>query len=306
MKKYILNIPNLLFLILIVLASSVPSRLSARNPMMSPASAFIAAIVLVEIIFLYKLRRSGDVTAVKDITAFTYSVVLLWELLTSKLDILKYIFVPAPENVFYVFVKFWLQILLGFQRSMLLLICGFSAALFFGVLLGILIGWTPRLRNAVFPVVKVFSTVPALIYTPYLVVMMPTFTAASILVIFLGIFWSTLMNTINDVGTVDKRIIDSAKVLNVKTRVMLFQIILPYLLPRIINSLSVQLNISVMTLNAAELIGADRGMGYFVKRSIDYANYDQAIAGIIFIAIVLTALNSLILLAKNKLIKWRY
>jgi NitT/TauT family transport system permease protein len=189
---------------------------------------------------------------------------------------------------------------------MILLITGFGAALFFGVFLGILIGWTPRLRNAVFPIVKVFSTVPALIYTPYLVVLMPTFGTASILVIFLGIFWSTLMNTINDVGTIDKRIIDSAKILNVKTKVMLFQVILPYLLPRIINSLSVQLNISVMTLNAAELIGADRGMGYFVKRSIDYANYDQAIAGIIFIAIVLTILNSLILMAKDKLIKWHY
>jgi NitT/TauT family transport system permease protein len=305
MKKYVLNVPNLLFLALTAIASLAPSRLDARNPM-SPASAFVAAIALVEAFFLFKLKRSRDGTAVKDIATFTYAALLLWELLTSKLDILKYIFVPAPENVFYVFVRFWLVMLSGFERSMILLISGFSAALFFGVLLGILVGWTPRLRNAVFPIVKVFSTVPALIYTPYLVVLMPTFGTASVLVIFLGIFWSTLMNTINDVGTIDKRIIDSARILNVKTGVMLFQVILPYLLPRIINSLSVQLNISVMTLNAAELIGADRGMGYFVKRSIDYANYDQAIAGIIFLAIVLTALNSLILLAKRKLIKWQY
>jgi NitT/TauT family transport system permease protein len=300
-----LNIPNLLFLALIVLVSLAPSKLDSRNPM-SPSYAFVAAIVLVEVFFLYKLARGRDHRAVKDIATFTYTVFLIWEIFTSKLDILKYIFVPAPENVFYVFVKFGFVILLGFERSMLLLACGFSLALFFGVFLGVLIGWTPRLRNAIFPIVKVFSTVPALIYTPYLVVLMPTFGAASVLVIFLGIFWSTLMNTINDVGTIDKRIIDSAKILNTKTSVMLFQVILPYLMPRIINSLSVQLNISVMTLNAAELIGADRGMGYFVKRSIDYANYDQAIAGIIFIAIVLTTLNALILLAKNKLIRWHY
>jgi NitT/TauT family transport system permease protein len=305
MKRYLLNIPNVLFVILIAATLFVPSKLDARNPM-SPPFAFAAAVMLVEIFFLSKLTSSANGTSVKDVAAFAYAALLIWELLTSKLDILKYIFVPAPENVFYVFVKFWAVILSGFQRSMILLIAGFSAALFFGVFLGILIGWTPRLRNAVFPIVKVFSTVPALIYTPYLVVLMPTFATASILVIFLGIFWSTLMNTINDVGTIDKRIIDSAKILNVKTRTMLFQVILPYLLPRIINSLSVQLNISVMTLNAAELIGADRGMGYFVKRSIDYANYDQAIAGIIFIAIVLTALNSLILAAKSRLIKWQY
>ncbi|MDR0653443.1 MAG: hypothetical protein LBG12_09085, partial [Synergistaceae bacterium] len=159
MKKYLLNTPNLLFAILIALISFAPSKLDERNPM-NPSFAFLTAVIIVEIFFLYKLKASREGTAVKDIAAFTYVMLLAWELLTSKLDILKYIFVPAPENVFYVFVKFGLIILSGFQRSMVLLIIGFSAALFFGVFLGILIGWTPRLRNAVFPIVKVLSTVP--------------------------------------------------------------------------------------------------------------------------------------------------
>jgi NitT/TauT family transport system permease protein len=66
------------------------------------------------------------------------------------------------------------------------------------------------------------------------------------------------------------------------------------------------LSISVMTLTVAEMIGAERGMGFYVRRSLDYANYTQSIAGIIFIALVITALNAILALVRKKLITWSY
>jgi NitT/TauT family transport system permease protein len=87
---------------------------------------------------------------------------------------------------------------------------------------------------------------------------------------------------------------------------MLFRIILPFTLPRIINDMTVSLSISVMTLTVAEMIGADRGMGFYVKRSLDYANYTQAFAGIFFIAVVITLLNVGITALRKRLVKWNY
>jgi NitT/TauT family transport system permease protein len=136
--------------------------------------------------------------------------------------------------------------------------------------------------------------------------MMPTFTSASIFVIFCGTFWSLFMNMIQRVGTIDLRIINTARILNVRTRTMLFKIILPYTMPRIFNDLTVALSISVMTLTVAEMIGADRGMGFYVKRSLDYANYTQAFAGIFFIAIVITLLNAAIGFVRKVCVKWNY
>jgi NitT/TauT family transport system permease protein len=66
------------------------------------------------------------------------------------------------------------------------------------------------------------------------------------------------------------------------------------------------LSISVMTLMVAEMIGAEKGMGFYVRRSLDYANYTQAIAGIFFIAIVITALNAVIAVIRRKAVKWSY
>jgi NitT/TauT family transport system permease protein len=250
-------------------------------------------------------KESARRTA-NDVGAIVFAFLCIWEIAVTKLDLLPFVFVPAPENVFTVYIKDRYLIFTGFLRSMLLLLSGFGLSIFTGVSLGIAVGWHSRMRQAIFPIAKAISTVPAMIYASYLVVMMPTFTSASILVIFCGTFWSLFMNMINRVGTIDQRIINTAKILNVKTSTMLFDVILPYTLPRIINDMTVSLSISVMTLSVAEMIGASRGMGYYVKRSLDYANYTQAFAGIFFIAVVITILNIFIGILKKRLVKWNY
>ena len=297
------NLPVLLYIVLILIIF-LPGRMTYRIPIKDP-KAFLTVITLIFAYFQFKLDR-GNPRQAKDITFCVFAFFILWETLTTKLDKLPYIFVPAPENVFYVFPNQWNFILMGIARSMFLLISGYLSSIFIGVSLGIAVGWIPRLREAIFPVVKAISTVPAIIYGPYIVAIMPTFTSASIVVVFCGTFFSTFMNMINHVGTIDTRIINTTKVLNVNTRSMLFKVILPYTLPRIINDMSVSLSISMMTLTVAEMIGASSGIGFFVRSSLAYANYSQGIAGIFVIALIITILQSFVTLLKKKLINWHY
>jgi NitT/TauT family transport system permease protein len=303
--KRLINIPTLLFLLIVTSVVFLPGRMVLRTRMYNPIP-YVLVVVFAWVYFQVKLTREKGRRAAVDVGTIIFSFLALWEIFTTKLDLLPFVFVPAPENVFFMYVRDYRLILSGFVRSIFLLLSGFGASLFLGISLGIAVGWNPRLRQAIFPIAKAISTVPAMIYGPYLVVMMPTFTSASIFVIFLGTFWSLFMNMIQRVGTIDQRIINTAKILNVKTRTMLFKIILPYTMPRIINDLTVSLSISVMTLTVAEMIGANRGMGFYVKRSLDYANYTQAFAGIFFIAIVITILNVFISVIRKKLVKWNY
>ena len=61
----------------------------------------------------------------------------------------------------------------------------------------------------------------------------------------------------------------------------------------------------IIMLNFAELMGATHGMGYYIQNSITYANYTQAVAGIICIGIVVTLLSKLVTLIQRKAIRWR-
>ena len=54
------------------------------------------------------------------------------------------------------------------------------------------------------------------------------------------------------------------------------------------------------------MLGADNVMVYYFRYSLSFANYTKAIAGIIFIALVVTLINNGISAAKKYLIKWNY
>lgn len=305
-QKRIINIANFFF-VLIWLASLLPSRYDAEMRIgLKDFKAFGLVLIIIEIVFLLSNGSEKRSRAQRDIVGFVYGFLLLWEVGVSRFNLLPYAFVPAPENVFYVFFEDYANILEGFKSSMVLIILGVFLALFFAVILGTLVGWVPRLTNAIYPVVKAISTVPPLIYTSYIVLIMPTFFLASLTVVFLSVFWGSFMGSINNTAFVEKKVINSAKVLNMKTLPMLFKIIIPFNLPRIINNLPINLATALMTLTAAEMIGASSGMGYYVRVALTYANYTKAIAGIIFIGLVVSLLNIIIGVLKKKFVTWEY
>ena len=305
-QKRIINVANFLF-VLIWLASLLPSKYATEMRIgLKDFKAFGLVLILIEITFLLSNGSEKRSRAQRDIVGFVYAFLLVWEVGVSRYNLLPFAFVPAPENVFYVFFEDYANILEGFKSSMVLIILGVFLALFFAVILGTLVGWVPRLTNAIYPVVKAISTVPPLIYTSYIVLIMPTFFLASLTVVFLSGFWGSFMGSINNTAFVEKKVINSAKVLNMKTLPMLFKIIIPFNLPRIINNLPINLATALMTLTAAEMIGASSGMGYYVRVALTYANYTKAIAGIIFIGLVVSLLNIIIGALKKKFVTWEY
>ncbi len=306
LTKYVLNLANLFF-ILTLLCFLLPSKYAVemRSGLKSPL-VFGIVLVLIQILFWVQLTNSNKTRAVKDITASVNIFLFIWELLVSRLNVLPYIFIPAPENVFEIFISDRKTIFIGFLNSMELILAGLFLSVISSVILGTLVGYNKRLTNAIYPIAKALSTVPALIYTPYIVLIMPTFKFASLTVIFLSIFWGSFMGSINNTAFVESKIINSAKVLNLSTPSILFKIIIPFNLPRIINALPIHLSTALMTLTVAEMLGADSGMGFYVRNSLNYANYTKAIAGIIFIGFVVTILNILIQQVKKRLIKWNY
>ena len=304
--KKIVSVPHLL-LVLIFLGFLLPSRyaLQMRIGLKNPLP-FAIVLVVSEILYALQLFSAKNQRTATDIFTVVYGFLLAWEYVVSRLNLLPYVFVPAPENVFTVFKDDWRTILAGFASSMQLLAVGIIAALVCATVLGTVVGYNRRLSKVVYPIAKAISTVPALIYTPYIVLIMPTFKLASLTVIFLSIFWGAFMGAINNTSFVEKRIINSARVLTLPTKTILFKIIIPFNMPRIVDALPIHLATALMTLTVAEMLGADSGMGYYVRTSLNYASYTKAIAGIIFIGVVVTILNSLIQLFKKRFIKWSY
>ena len=240
-----------------------------------------------------------------DIAILIYSLFLLWEITFRILGRGNPVLSPPMENVFQVFLNDREFIAEGIGHSLMILFTGFSIALIFGNILGMIVGWVRRLNDDLTPIAKVLSPIPPMVYTPYLIALMPTFTSASIAVIGIGMFWPIFLGMINRVNGMNERIINSAKAMNVSTFTMLFKVILPYSIPSIVGNLKIQISTIFMILIMAEMIGATSGLGFFIKKYSDYADYARVIAGIFVVGTVITVLNVLLNAAEKKLIKWK-
>ena len=295
MKKRVL--PHVLLIVLLTITLFAPRlRPTAREPY-----SMLAALALIE--FFYLLR--GKKQSHSDIMCFVWLLMIIWILCTSVFNIAHPVLIPCPENVFDTFREQGRNMLLNAAYSLELLGIGFGLGMLLSVALGLVVGWFPRLRDFAYPIANVMAPIPAVVFSPYLVSLMPSFRSASALVIILGVFWPNFLGTINRVKGMEPRILDSARMLNLNSFDMICHVLLPYVLPGIVSGLKVSVTTAFLMLNFAELMGATHGLGYYIQNSITYANYTHAVAGIIAIGIVVTLLNQLVGIVQKKAIVWR-
>lgn len=297
MKKNFI-ITNIIFLILIAAAIMPGQRETA------PGWTFLTVMACIHIAFVlvHCFKKSK---AASDICSIVYGFLFIWDTAAKHLDMTNVVLMPPPEDVFYVFYTHGDMMLDGVISSMELIVVGFAVSLTAGVGLGLLIGWMPRLTAAIYPIVKVLAPIPSVVYTPYIIALMPTFRSASAMVIIVGLFFPTLMQMINRVHTIDQRIVNCAKTMNVSNRDMILKVFLPYMIPGVVGGLRISLSSAFMILVIAEMMGATSGLGYFIKNYADFANYTNVIAGIILVGVVVTVLNGFISLIRNRIIRWR-
>jgi NitT/TauT family transport system permease protein len=288
-------LPHIVFIVLAFLAWTSPAA-ATRNK-----AIFLALIAVIETVLLTR-RKSASAC---DIALVIFLFLAAWEIYSTRIQGANTMLVPSPEKVFAIYVSDWRKILLGIVSSLRLLFTALFFALALGISLGMLVGWFERPRKAFFPIAKIISPIPPIIYSPYAVALLPSFRSASLFIIFSSIFWPIFMNMIISVSTVDRRILESAKTLNVDSPSMFLHVLFPYCLPRVLSGMTIIVSTSFMVLTAAELLGATSGLGWFVKYYADFADYTRVIAGIIMIGVVVTALNRLVAAAEKILIRWK-
>lgn len=303
--KKLISIPNIAFVVAIIV-----TLLPGNRPDSEVYQGYLLGLLLVvqgAYIVNVVLKKKDELKriAAGDIATMVYFFLAIWEVLTSKLDVLQNLLFPVPGQVVLTFIN-ELPVLLGCLISSLQILgAGFGLALVTAIPLALVIGWRKRLYAAVNPLTKVLGPIPPTVYIPYAIAILPTFKFSSIFIIFIGAFWPIFINTLNGTFSVDKRIIDSAKVLNVKEKSMLFEIILPAVTPAIISGATLGLVFSFILLTAAEMIGASSGLGWYIKYFSDFADYPRVLAGIVFIGMVVTLITAGFECIEKRLLIWR-
>lgn len=153
---------------------------------------------------------------------------------------------------------------------------GFTIATLIAVPLGIFCGLSKTFQNAINPLIQIFRPVSPLAWLPivtlvvsalYVTTGTPLFEKSFIIsavTVTLCSLWPTLINTAVGVASIDKDLINVAKVLRLSTRTKIMKIVIPSSLKLIFTGLRLSLGVGWMVLIAAEMLAQNPGLGKFV------------------------------------------
>ena len=301
-KRY-LRATNLLFLVLL-LVQFLPNRVS-KDPLTAYAIWFAVAVEAIVLIVSTVSKKPEALNLFLDIMNFLFGFLILWTLATAKFNWLKESLFPSPGRVFEQLIRDIGKIIVNINSSLGIIAQGYLLATVIAIPLGLFLGWNARLGNAATYVSKFLGSIPPIVYIPYGIALLPTFRSVSVFVIFLATFWPVLASTMSGVLGVERKVIDSAKVLNVNQSTMLFSIILPASLPQIFIGCNQGLSISFILLTSAEMIGARDGMGYYIKQYSDFGDYTRTIVGLLVIGVVVIVISFLFNKLQRHLLRWK-
>jgi taurine transport system permease protein len=98
--------------------------------------------------------------------------------------------------------------------------------------------------------------------------------------------------------------INAARSFGASETQVLFGVILPATVPSILTGVRIALGAGWTTLVAAELIAANRGVGFMIQSAPQFLVTDVVIAGIFVIALVAILLEALARFAERLLVPW--
>ncbi|MBQ6776417.1 MAG: ABC transporter permease subunit [Synergistaceae bacterium] len=169
---------------------------------------------------------------------------------------------------------------------------------------GIILGRNAVLRDILHPVLYIFSVVPSILLSPFVLLLAPNFWVASVFLIVYSTVWSTLFATITGIMTIDKRYLDKAATLELKGMKKITKVILPAASPSILSGFVNSLRNTFVMLVYAEMYGSRYGMGFFVKKYTDFSLYDHAWGGFLFMVLVLVIVMQFFDRLKEYLLRW--
>ncbi|MCT4656673.1 MAG: ABC transporter permease [Cohaesibacter sp.] len=234
------------------------------------------------------------------------SIIALWEL-GSQTGFISNLVLPAPSEAFEAFMQLarsgmlWTHLTASLQR----LIIGWSLGSLFGIIVGLAIGLSSIARAGLSPLVSAIFPIPKIALLPLFIIWFGIGEGSKVATILFGTFFPTVIATYGGVDNVDRSLIRMGQSFGLSRSSIIRKIILPGALPAILSGCRISASIAIILLVAAEMIGAEFGIGAYILLAGSLFAPDQLIAGVAMLSIMGLCFAWIIGRAEKYFLSWR-
>jgi NitT/TauT family transport system permease protein/taurine transport system permease protein len=170
--------------------------------------------------------------------------------------------------------------------------------------IGVLMGWSKTAQNLLEPVFEMLRPIPPIAWIPLAILWFGIGDLQNQFIIFLGIFFPLLINTITGVKNVEANVVRAARCLGASEMDVLTKVVFRAAMPQIITGVRVGLGVGWMALVAAELVGASSGLGWLISDARSVLRTDIILVGMVSIGAAGLFIDQGLRMVAKKLLPW--
>jgi NitT/TauT family transport system permease protein len=229
----------------------------------------------------------------------------LWCLLTYG-GLVRTDFLPTPDKVAATAVKLINNGTLFHHTlaSVTVIISGFVLSSIFAVPIGVLSGSFKVVEAFVEPIVNFTRYLPVSALIPLLILWVGIGMEEKIAVIIIGTFFQQILMVADVSAQVSKDLLDASYTLGATRRQVITRVLLPAVLPGVIDTLRVTMGLAWTYLVVAELVGSFQGLGYLIMSSMRGLATDIIFVAILTIGLLGLLFDQLFKIVRGLVVPW--
>ena len=184
---------------------------------------------------------------------------------------------------------------------------GFGLGVALGVPCGLWLGHSHLARAALLPGVNFFRSLSPLAWLGFAILWFGIGDRSSIFLIFLATFFPLVLATLSAVESIPRLYFRVGRDYGLSGSQMLSQVTLPAILPQLITALRVTAGLAWVVVVAAEMNGAQEGLGFAIIDARNGLSPELLVANMVVIGLIGMLLDRLLLrLTRIPSVRWGY
>jgi NitT/TauT family transport system permease protein len=236
---------------------------------------------------------------------FTIGLFVLWEAACRLFSIDKFI-LPAPSDAFEAMAQHWRALLRHSYVTLWTTMAGFAIAVGFGVILGLVVGWSRTIYRGLYPVMIGFNSIPKVAVVPVLIMWFGIGEIPAILTAFLISFFPIVVNVATGLATMEPELEDVLRALGAKKLDIMLKVGIPRTQPYLFGSLKVAITLAFVGTIVSETVGANAGLGYLIALAGSSFQVPLVFAALIVLAVEGVAMYAVFAYVEVYFTRWAF
>lgn len=235
---------------------------------------------------------------------------MIWELVTDVLQVFLAYSMPSPVKTFQAFISKLTNtspdgsiLIVHIMASLQVTLTGYIFGALVGIPLGILMAWYKPVDLFVKPIFDLIRPIPPIGWVPIMILLLGIDLKSKAMVIFVASVIPCIINAYSGIKQTSEVHINVGKTFGLTKFQILKKIAIPTALPMIFTGLRVSLGVAWMTLVAAELVAATKGLGYMLQIARTIGRPDIIVMGMLVIAAVGAILTGTLEFLEKKFVR---